>query len=238
MEIREYVDDYVEFFPEEWTWTLKGHGEQNQRYLETRARKSPAHSYKNLDKLPFFDSLEKDANQFGLSHYEFTDVFGLVWEGKKGVHRSVGAPDYDGHLYYYTPEDEWNEEGWQVSEDYDDCNNQPPKDVYVRLSDAHSNRWVDFRNIVECDYHYMVDNHLFKDTYFTLNYGEGDELRVYGDYQTFLFAVKKSNARMFNKLLAQIDEHFLKLRDSEREDEREVYEQQVNGKTAREYFGI
>lgn len=36
--IREYVDDYVEYYPEKWSWRLKESLEQNKLYLRTRAR--------------------------------------------------------------------------------------------------------------------------------------------------------------------------------------------------------
>ena len=36
--IREYVDDYIKYYPEKWRWSLKE--ECSKRYLQTRARRS------------------------------------------------------------------------------------------------------------------------------------------------------------------------------------------------------
>ena len=103
--IRKYYDSYVKYFPEKWEWrpyvgTPEEQTEWNEIYLATRARKSKS-LYKNDDlNPPDFYSLERDAEQFGLDRYEFTDTFGLKWDGRKGVYKLVGAPDYEGHLYY------------------------------------------------------------------------------------------------------------------------------------------
>ena len=88
--IREYVNDYVEYFPERWRWSLKNSIDQNDRYLATRARRSK-NIYQNNDLLPDFYSIERDAARFGLSSIEWTDFFGLTWEGKKGIHAYVGG---------------------------------------------------------------------------------------------------------------------------------------------------
>jgi hypothetical protein len=69
--IREYVDDYIKYYPEKWSWSLKNSIEQSERYMETRARKSK-------DLLPDFYSIERDAAQFELSYVEWTDFFGLI----------------------------------------------------------------------------------------------------------------------------------------------------------------
>ena len=38
--IREYVDDYVKYFPQRWHWSLKNSYEQNELFMKTRARRS------------------------------------------------------------------------------------------------------------------------------------------------------------------------------------------------------
>ena len=78
---------------------------QNELYLKTRARRCKRYDGTNYDLLPDFSSIERDAAQFGLNHVEWTDFFGLVWEGKKGVSALAGAPDYKGSLYYYNPDE-------------------------------------------------------------------------------------------------------------------------------------
>lgn len=67
--IREYVDDYIEYYPERWRWELKNSPEQNDLYMKTRARRSSRHDYyENNDLLPDFYSIERDAAQFELDH--------------------------------------------------------------------------------------------------------------------------------------------------------------------------
>ena len=73
--IRQYRSDYIDYFPEEWTWSLKNTKEDRDMYRRYRMRHSKPW-YKDNDKLPFFDSIEKDANQFGFERVEFVDVFG------------------------------------------------------------------------------------------------------------------------------------------------------------------
>ena len=51
---------------------------------------------------------------FGLRSVEWTDFFGLIWEGEKGVHAYVGAPDYKWSLYYYDSDDEYDELGYRI----------------------------------------------------------------------------------------------------------------------------
>ena len=97
--IREYVEDCIRYYPNRWSWRLKNDIEQSKLYLSTRARRCK-NEYQNNDLLPDFYSIERDADQFGLSFVAWTDFFGLIWEGKKGVHAYAGAPDYRGSLYY------------------------------------------------------------------------------------------------------------------------------------------
>ena len=68
MEIRRYFNDYFKWFPEKWSWKLKDIEGNSQKYMKYRARKCSA--YKDNDLYPFFDSIEKDANQFDMKNVE------------------------------------------------------------------------------------------------------------------------------------------------------------------------
>ena len=153
--IREYVDDYVKFYPEKWRWHLKNDTEQNDLYLRTRARRSKDH-YRNNDLLPDFYSIERDAAQFGLRSVEWTDFFGLIWQGEKGIHTYAGAPDYRGSLYYYSYDDEYEEPGFRVSSEYDAYKHQPPKEIYTRVNQQGVIHWIDTVNVVDVRYKYIM----------------------------------------------------------------------------------
>lgn len=230
--IREYVDDYVEYYPEKWSWRLKESLEQNNLYMRTRARRSKD-CWKNADLLPDFYSIERDAAQFGMEHVEWTDFFGLVWEGKKGVHCNVGAPDYEGSLYYYREEDDYYEEGYRVSDEYDAYNNQPSDDVYTKIAWGGTNHWIDTADVCDLQYKYIVENHLFKDTHIDLFYEDGEVITVYDDYEALIGGLAKQGKNdLIEKIFKTMNEHFIKLRDSDREEERAYYP----GKTAEELF--
>lgn len=230
--IREYVDDYVEYFPERWRWRLKNSNEQNTRYLKTRARRSKG-IYQNNDLLPDFYSIERDAAQFGLCSVEWTDFFGLTWEGEKGMNAYVGAPDYKGSLYYYDPDDEYDEPGYRISECYDAYEHQPPIDSYTRVTWRGVHRWIDTKNVVDVKYSYIVENHLFKDTHIDLIYKDGEKLTVYSDYTDLINGLLRHGKKsLVEKVFKTMNEHFIKLRDSDREEERQFYP----GKTAEEMF--
>ena len=230
--IREYVDDYVEYYPERWRWRLKNGYEQNEIYMATRARRSKE-MYKNNDLLPDFYSIERDAAQFGLSSVKWTDFFGLIWEGKKGVHAYAGAPDYKGSLYYYDPDDEYDEPGYRISEYYDAYEHQPPSDIYSRITSHGINRWIDTKNVLDIRYCYIVENHLFKDTHIDLIYKDGEILTVYSEYKDLINGLLRHGKKsLIKKVFKTMNEHFAKLRDSDREEEREFYP----GKTAEEMF--
>ena len=62
--IKLYFQDYVKWFPEEWKWDLVNDDQNRELYMRFRARKSSGHADNDLH--PFFDSIEKDANQFGM----------------------------------------------------------------------------------------------------------------------------------------------------------------------------
>lgn len=230
--IREYVDNYIDYFPERWRWQLKNSIEQSDRYMATRARRSKD-IYQNKDLMPDFYSIERDAARFGLRSIEWTDFFGLIWEGEKGVHAYVGAPDYKGSLYYYDPDDEYDEPGYRISECYDAYEHQPPQDTYTRITWSGVNRWVDTKNVVDISYSYIVENHLFKDTHIDLIYKDGDKLTVYSEYTDLINGLLLHGKKtLVKKVFKTMNEHFAKLRNSDREEERKFYP----GKTAEEIF--
>ena len=237
MKVKEYVDDYIKYYPEKWSWDLKCNNNfcQNELYLKTRARRCKRYDGTNYDLLPDFSSIERDAAQFGLNHVEWTDFFGLVWEGKKGVSALAGAPDYKGSLYYYNPDESYEEDGYCVSDLYDAYINQPPEDIYTKVECRGICRYIDTTSVVDIRYKYIVDNHLFKDTYIELIYDDGEVIRVWSDYQELITGLLKCGKEELVKIvLESMNEHFLKLRDSEREEIREFYP----GKTAEEMFLI
>jgi len=231
--IREYVDDYIKYYPEKWRWSLKNSIEQSERYMETRARKSKDFYGTNNDLLPDFYSIERDAAQFELSYVEWTDFFGLIWEGKKGIHAMVGAPNYEGNLYYYEEENDYDEAGYRVSYEYDAYKNQPPEEVFSRVNWGGVNHWIDTVNVKDIVYKYVVENHLFKDTHIELFYDDGEMIRVYADYQPLVDGLyRQGRMDLLEKVFKSMNEHFIKLRDSDREEERAFYP----GKTAEEMF--
>ena len=232
--IREYVEDCIRYYPNRWRWGLKNSNEQNELYMSTRARRCK-NEYQNNDLLPDFYSIERDADQFGLSSVVWTDFFGLIWEGEKGVHAYAGAPDYRGSLYYYDSDDEYDEPGYKVSDYYDAYNHQPPMDTFTKITQRGIKHWIDTKNVVDIKYKYIVNNHLFKDTYIELMYDDGDKLMVYSDYKDLLRGLLRHEKQaLVNKVLDAMDEHFIKLRDSDREEVREYYP----GRTAKEMFLI
>lgn len=236
-DIRRYYNNYVKYFPEKWQWSpyisssIEEQEKWNKTYLATRARRSNS-VYKNNDlNPPDFYSLERDAEQFGLHEYEFTDTFGLKWVGHKGTHEYVGASDYEGHLYYDSID---CEDEAEISEIYSEFENPPESDVYQLFEGSSRNEWIDIKNLVAATYHYVVENHLFKDTYIDLAYGEGQHERIYEEhYKTFVNALIKFNKlEILQRLFTMMDEHFEKLKNSDRKDERAYWP----GMTAAEYF--
>ena len=229
--IREYVDDYVKYYPEKWRWQLKNDLDQHELYMNTRARRSKDY-YQNCDLLPDFYSIERDADQFELCKVEFTDIFGLVWEGEKGVHAYAGAPNYQGNLYYYDPDEEYDSE-YSVSYEYDAYNKQPPEEIYTKIGHRGVYRWIDTANVVNVRYKYIVNNHLFKDTYIELIYEDEEVNIVFSDYSELINGFLRQGKRsMVDKILKTMNEHFIKLRDSDREEIQKFYP----GKTAEEMF--
>ena len=243
-DVRVYFDRYQKFDPNKWVWSpysgsSSEQEEWNQIYRETRMRRSPD---KDINP-PDFTSLEKDAEQFDLLEYTFTDTFGLKWCGRKGAMKEYGPPDYEGHLYYFV-KNGWNDndEGeYEVSEFTED--NPPDPKVYFAFPKNHwgQKEWIDIKNIVKIKYHYVVENHLFKDTYIELFYNPHFEFL---DFQSFLggdnydelvIALKQFGREdLLKSLFEQMDKHFNGLKNSEHEDERKYWP----GKTAAEYFNM
>lgn len=234
MEVREYVDDYSKYYPERWRWELKNTNDQNKLFMRTRARRSKdCLSGRNMDLLPDFYSIERDAAQFGIREVEWTDFFGLVWKGRKGVFAMAGAPNYQGSLYYYDKEESWDDDGYSVSDQFDAYKNQPPEEVYTKIIRRGVTHWIDTAHVVDTNYKYVVNNHLFKDTYVELIYEDGEIINVYGDYKELIIGLLKCRKEeIVKKILKSMNEHFIKLRDSDREELRKFYP----GKTAEEMF--
>ena len=232
MHIRRYMEDYIKYYPEKWHWNLKNDFAQSDLFLKTRARRSK--NYSNCDLMPDFYSIERDAAQFGRSHVVWTDFFGLIWEGKKGVFEYAGAPDYEGSLYYYNPDNDYaDEDGYCISDEYNSYKNQPPEDIYTKVSERGVVNWIDTANVTVARYNYIVDNHLFKDTYIELLYEDGNSLRVFDDYEEVISdLVKHGKEEIVNAIMKSMNEHFIKLRDSDREEVRAFYP----GKTAEDMF--
>lgn len=235
MNIREYVDDYIKYYPERWSWKLKNSIDQHDLYMSTRARRTRDNSNSgNVDLLPDFYSIERDAAQFELEHVEWTDFFGLTWEGDKGVSVYVGAPNFQGNLYYYYPDGvDADEAGYCISDEYDAYSNQPPLDTYTQVESRDAVCWIDTANVVEAEYKYVVDNHLFKYTNIELRYEDGESLIIIADYKSVIDGLlRHGKDDLVKGIFKSMNEHFIKLRDSEIEEFREFYPR----KTAEEMF--
>ena len=244
MSVRMYFNRYNRYNPNKWIWqpyiyahncSFEEQREWNDLYLRCRGRRD------GKDKvIPDFTSIEKDADQFGRREVTFTDIFGLKWSGRKGAEEEVGSPDYEGHLYYWDEDDTDCEEEALVS-DYDDYDNPPDPKVFHKFKVGYPrwrNEYIDIANIDNAEYHYFVENHLFKDSRIEIHYEGEDELLTHTiydchDFAEFIFALQKfGKADLEKKLYSQIDEHFEALKNSEREDEREYWP----GCTAEDYF--
>lgn len=218
--IRIYYEDYIKFFPEKWKWEIDQKGNSNELFMRFRARKSK-YVGDNADKLPYFDSIEKDANQFGLSKVTFTDFFGIVWKGEKGVHQYVGDPDYEQHLYYYDSE----YEEYLVSDEYTQSN--PPKG-FIRVNKGGTYCWIDFNNITDIKYYWVLENHLFKDSRIKISYnGDIKDEEDYNDEWVFdiysfgKYLAKSNKKELYEKFCNQVDQHLLALQNSDRDEERQ-----------------
>lgn len=242
--VKQYFQDYVKWFPEEWEWELADE-ESRKLYMEFRARKSSL--YSNADKTPYFDSIEKDANQFGREHVEFTDIFGIRWVGKKGVHRYVGDADYDQHMYYWPEDDdEYVDEDTAVVSD--DVTASKVPDGYAELNHHGVKHYIYMDGVEDIVYSYIVENHLFKDSCVDLSYnGQIDKSDIWKDSSDILRvwdiygmakALNKFKPDLYKKFIDCVDEHFKALQNSKRDEERAFAPTDNNGKflSAAEYF--
>ena len=221
--IHEYMSAYPYYDENKWSWSVENPNKDNALFMRYRARKGK--NYRNMDKLPFFDSIEKDANQFGMRSCTFTDIFGITWKGTKGCHMISDDPDYEQHLYYYDNETE----GYLVSDEY--TQGSPPQD-FVLLQSPHWTSWVDVKNIKSIEYKWMKDNnHLFKDSRFTVTYNDGDITTFY-DVHGVMLGLRHKRPDLYELMLSEIEKHFENLRDNKREEVRDFWP----GKSAKEYF--
>ena len=219
-EIHEYLSAYPYYDETKWRWSIANPNEDNQLFMRHRARKGM-----NKDKLPFFVSIEKDADQFGLHSCTFTDIFGITWKGEKGCHLVSEDPDYEQHLYYY----DYDIDEYQVSDEYTQDN--PPVD-FVKLHKPNWDMWVDVKGIKKLSYSWVKDNnHLFKDSSFTAKYDDGARVFVY-DVIGMMHGLKRLRPDLYEGILPEIERHFENLRDNKREEVKAYWP----GMTAREYF--
>ncbi len=221
--IHEYMSAYPYYDENKWSWSIENPNKDNALFMRYRARKGK--NYRNMDKLPFFDSIEKDADQFGMQSCTFTDIFGITWKGKKGCHMVSDDPDYEQHLYYYDDETE----GYLVSDEY--TQESPPQD-FILLQSPHWISWVDVKNIKSIEYKWVKDNnHLFKDSRFTVQYDDGDRTTFY-DVHGVMLGLRHKRPDLYKLMLSEIEKHFENLRDNEREEVRDFWP----GKSAKDYF--
>lgn len=231
--IHQYFDYYTTYKNNEWKWQLSQ--DSNDIYMEYRARKSK-------DIIPDFTSLEKDAEALNLCRYTWTDCFGCKWEGVKGKSVLIKSIDYsyDGKLFYWSKDEEEYEyeyEKMPIESDYS-LENLPPSEIYSKISNYLGNTWVDFKNVISADYSYIVDNHIFKDTHITLKY-EDEEILVFNDYKIVLNSlIKCGHQDIADKILQQMDEHFLKLKNSKNGEIKTMYDIHINGQTAKKYLKL
>ena len=253
--IHEYYNNITVFRKDKWTWNLSNKKGNHELYIKHRARRALRERdyYKNCDILPDFTSIEADANYFGRTSATFTDIFGIEWEGSRGVYESLGSPDYEGHLYYYDEE----EDDYSVTDEYDSFENKPSADVFTEITDNYGyKKWVDIKNIKEIKYHYITWNHLFKDTWFEFTYADDyieeeiledgrfvhtgklienkHQIHSNADYHKLLRDIERVRPDLLPDLLATINKHFCELRDSDKEECRAFYP----NCTAEEYFGF
>lgn len=221
--IHEYMSAYPYYDDSKWRWSIENPNKDNDLYIRYRARKDK--NNRNMDKVPFFDSIEKDANQFGMRSCTFTDIFGITWKGERGCHMVSDDPDYEQHLYYY----DWGTDTYLVSDEY--TQSSPPHD-FVKLQNPNWNSWVDVMGIKSIEYKWVKDNnHLFKDSVFYVKYDDGDKASFY-DVLGVMHGLKCKRPDLYELMLVEIDKHFENLRDNERAEVREFWP----GVCAREFF--
>lgn len=236
--VRVYFDKYVRYNSEKWVWkpyiyandcSLEEQNEWNELYLKTRGRRDD-----NDKVMPDFYSIERDADQFDLREVTFTDIFGLKWSGKKGKTETIDAPDYYGSLYYWDTDDD----GKPYISDYNTTNNLPDSSIYYMFNVGHPKyrkEWIDIANIVDIEYHYFIENHLFKDSKITVFYPDDSLVTIYDSHgiSEFAYALKKFGKEgLYSKLCDKVNEHFLGLKNSPYEEDKKYFP----GCSAEEYF--
>jgi hypothetical protein len=200
MIITNYYNTYRRFDPSVWTWKC-----ENESFFRYRGRPEG-----NI--LPDFHDVERDADRFNMKNVHFVDIFGLTWCGEKGGLVNVGSPDYEGHLYY----DKFISGNYEyircVSEKYTIYN---PPENYISIIDHGVKIWVNYKDIIDAEYMYILNNHLFKDSRLQLRYN----CQVYNVYEIDTFVKVLINKlgldnQIVAKILNRIDKHFLDLKNS------------------------
>ena len=223
--IKCYFSNYLKYFSEKWSWEIDP--ADNDTYIKFRARKYNWKTEQN-DKLPYFDSIEKDADQFNMRECVFTDIFGIRWKGKKGCFEYANDPDYEQHLYYNSEDD--GDDEVCVSEKYTQEN--PPKfPEWFCLNDKNGKLWQNIKDVKSAKYEWILENHLFKDSKIVLEYNDGSIDEIY-DIVNFMVQAKTTYPKIYDKLIIEINKHFDALKNSEKEDIKEQWPK----KAAKEYM--
>lgn len=225
--VRTYFSSYTEFDPKKWSWKLRATSENNNLFMKFRARCGIKNCYgeylENKDVLPIFNSIELDADILNLSEIEFTDTFGIIWEGKKGCYVRKGPPDYECHLYYLCRDEELE---WEVSEIYNAKNNKPDNEIYVEL--VGNDRWpwwIDVKNISKLEFHSHTSqssSNPAKNTYIEVYYPEDFEVTKIAasgspccsailnpkEYELFIKGLKDIRPDLYSELLLELKNCF------------------------------
>lgn len=228
--VRAYYSSYTEFDPKKWSWKLKATSENNDLFMKFRARCGIKNCYgeylENKDVLPIFNSIELDADLLNLTNIEFTDTFGIIWEGKKGCYVRIGPPDYECHLYYILRDEELS---WEISELYDAKNNKPDSKIYVEL--VGNDRWpwwIDVKNISKLMFHNSLpsqsSSNPAKNSYIEIYYPEdfevtkiaapdsthGSAIVTPREYELFIKGLKEIRPDLYSELLLELKNCFKK----------------------------
>lgn len=229
--IHSYIEKYTSYVPDEWYWRLN----EDDVELFNKYRRR----YDGDDIMPDFSSIEKDAVKLGFNRCEFKDIVGIRWIGRKGTYRLIGSPDAIGSLYCNNFDEDYYDCKFGVSEKYAMSNKNLESDAlndgYIMYSSVRNGTvLIDVKNIKEIEYKYVVNNHLFKDTNIQIKYEDGctECIFDYSGYGKLINWLRENNIQMLKDLLAKINEHFEKLKNSESDDIRSFWP----GMTAEEYF--
>lgn len=239
--IRIYMDEFTYYDKTKFHWDI--HKDPYNNFRNYRMRKLP-----DEDIMPDFSLIEKDAIRFNMYDITFTDILGIEWIGKRGVLVYSGAPDYEQHLYYFL--DDANDcsddifGNYLVSEKYTRDNYPSFKEGYIRMKKHHERGYSYYyiKDFIGINYEYHICNHLFKYTNIKINFKNDNncekELLFGNDGKNYLEILKYLNyisrRDLINKIYCQMNEHFDKLRKSDKEEEREF----APNKRAEEIFVI